>query len=209
MQSGGTYSSVKAEQIDEQLDRTARLRKMSQRRSFFQDARESLLQARPYRLWQSVMAYIRRFRMISFIVRLAGWMFTIVQTGALVLLTTAVFFVILPLLAVILAGALITALLDTRRSLHWMKRQLEDRRVYVFFGIDSPFGQGNAMSFAERENSAVLIVSPFWVSPRGLGRRKPYLNVRQERAHVYLIRRYFFFSLRKKLLTSDKTVLVY
>ena len=90
-----------------------------------------------------------------------------------------------------------------------MKRQLEDRRVYVFFGIDSPFGQGNAMSFAERENSAVLIVSPFWVSPRGLGRRKPYLNVRQERAHVYLIRRYFFFSLRKKLLTPDKTVLVY
>lgn len=203
------YFSVKSERIEEQLGRTARLRQMSQRRNFFQDAKESLLQARPYRLWQSILAYIRRFRMISFLVQLTGWIFTIVQTGALVLLTTAVFFVILPLLVVVLAGALLTALLDTRRSLRWMERRLHGRRVYVFFGIESAFGAGNAVSFAERENTAVLVVSPFWVSPKGLGRKKPYLNVRREHAHVYLIRRYFFLSMRKKLLTPDNTVLIY
>ena len=48
----------------EQLARAARLRRMSLRRGFFQDARESLMQARPYRLWQSILADFRRFRMI-------------------------------------------------------------------------------------------------------------------------------------------------
>lgn len=193
----------------EQLARAARLRRMSLRRGFFQDARESLMQARPYRLWQSILADFRRFRMISLIVRLTAWVFTVVQTGALVLLTTAVFFVLLPLLGLALGVALLTALMDTRRSLRRMRRQLENRRVYVFFLADGGFGEGNALCFSQRADAAVLVVSPLWVSPRGLGRRKPYLNVRQEGAHLYLVRRYFFLSLRKKLLRPGQTVLVY
>ena len=193
----------------EQLARAARLRRMSLRRGFFQDARESLMQARPYRLWQSILADFRRFRMISLIVRLTAWVFTVVQTGALVLLTTAVFFVLLPLLGLALGVALLTALMDTRRSLRRMRQQLENRRVYVFFLAYGGFGEGNALCFSQRADAAVLVVSPLWVSPRGLGRRKPYLNVRQEGAHLYLVRRYFFLSLRKKLLRPGQTVLVY
>lgn len=186
-----------------------RLRQMSKSRGFFQDARETLLQARPYRLWQSILAYIRRFRMISFLLRLIGWILTILQTGALVLLTTAVFFVILPVLAAFVAGVLLTALLDTRRSLRRMQKQLSDRRVYVFFGTEGPFGEGNVRELSERPDSAVLVVSPFWVSPKGLGKAGFYVNVRQESDHLYLIRRYFYFSLRKKVLKPADSALVY
>ena len=182
---------------------------MSERRSFFQDAKETLLHARPYRLWQSVITYFRHFRMISFLLRLVGWIVTFLQTGALVLLTTAILFVILPLIVAFAAGIVLTALLDTRNSLRRLRKQLSGRRVYVFFGIPGDFGVKSIREFAAGENTAVLVISPFWLSAKGLNKRYYYVNIRRESKHLFLVRRYFFFPIRKKLLDPQNTVYVY
>ena len=182
---------------------------MSHRKGFLQDARETLFQARPYRLWQSILGYVRKFRMISFLLRLTGWILTILQTGALVLLTTAIFFVILPLLTAVLAGLMLTALLDTRHSLRAIRPRLSGKQVYVFFGETGAFREAEARALANEENTAVLIVSPHWVISRGIGKRRFYVNVRQEGNQLFLIRRYFYFTLRKRVLKKENTVLVY
>ena len=182
---------------------------MSARRGFFQDARDSVLQARPYRLWQSILGYVRKFRMISFILRLTGWILTILQTSALVLLTTAIFFVILPLLGAVLLGVLFTALPDLRRSLRLIRPRISGKRIYIFFGEAGDFRTREAHALASEENTAVLVVSPYWIAPKGLGRYRFYVNVRQEGERLFLIRRFFYFSLRKQILKKEDTVLVY
>lgn len=196
-------------QAAEQLKRVLRLRQMSKCRSCIQDIREALLQARPYRLWLSVWTYIRRLRAISLLLRLIGWILTALQAGTLVLLTAAVLFAVLPVLAALAAGILLAALLDTRQSLRRIQKRLDSRYVYVFFGSGGQFGEGNIRELSKMQNTAVLVVSPFWISSKGLGKSRFYLNLRQESEHLYLIRRYFYFSLRKRVLKPTSTALVY
>lgn len=190
------------------LKEIARTYRKSQRKSLLRDVWASVKEARPYRFWQRILTYVRRFRMISFVVRILGYLFAILQTGTLVLLTTALFFIILPILTAVAAVLLTMAFLDVRKSRKRMEREIGERRVYVFFNLGK-FGAETAAELAKGENRICLSVSPYWLTAEGHRGNRFYLNVRREDEHFFLIRRYFFFHIRKKLLKSDRTVLVY
>ena len=190
------------------LKEIARTYRKSQRKSLLRDIWASVKEARPYRFWQRILTYVRRVRMISFAVRILGYLFAILQTGTLFLLTTAIFFIILPILTAIASVLLLTAFLDMRKSRKRMEREIGERRVYVFFNLGT-FGAETAAEFAKGEDRICLSVSPYWLTAEGHRGNRFYLNVRREDEHFFLIRRYFFFHIRKKLLKSDQTVLVY
>lgn len=190
------------------LKEIVRTYRKSQRKSLLRDVWASVKEARPYRFWQRILTYVRRFRMISFVVRILGYLFAILQTGTLVLLTTALFFIILPILTAVAAVLLTMAFLDVRKSRKRMEREIGERRVYVFFNLGN-FGAETAAALAKGEDRICLSVSPYWLTAEGHRGNRFYLNVRREDEHFFLIRRYFFFHIRKKLLKSDRTVLVY
>ncbi len=178
------------------------------RRGVFQDLRETLTRARPYRLWKQMLVYLRRIRMISIALRVISFLFSILQTGALVLLTTAVFFILLPLLLLFFLLTAIAALLDRNRSIRLLERELSKKRVYVFFGIQGDFGRQNAHALASCKENAVIVISPYWVSGKGFGRKAPFLNLRRDSPSLFFVRRYFYFSIRKRL-DPDRLVLIF
>lgn len=180
----------------------------SQRKSLIRDLWASVREARPYRFWQRILTYVRRVRMISFAVRILGYLFAILQTGTLVLLTTALFFIVLPILCTVVVVLLLTTFLDVRKSRRRMEREIGERCVYVFFNLGS-FGAETAIELAKGEDRICLSVSPYWLTADGHRGNRFYLNVRREDEHFFLIRRYFFFHIRKKILKADRTVLVY
>ncbi len=180
----------------------------SHHESIFRDLLTSVKEARPWQIWQSILAYFRRARAISFFFRLIGWILTLLRTGTLIILTTALFFVILPIATAIVIGFLISAFLDMKKSLSRLRKAIGERRVWVFFALGD-FGWENALSLAQNEGYLCLVVSPRWISSAGHGSRRFYLNLRVESENCYLVRRYFYLRLRKKLLRSDKTVLIY
>ena len=49
---------------------------------------------------------------------------------------------------------------------------------------------------------AVLVVSPYPVSPRGLGGKGSFFTARKEAEGIYLVRRHYFFMLRKRVLDA-------
>ena len=163
-----------------------------------------------YLQWKRLLAYVRKFRTVAFILRIIGILVTVLETGALVILTTAIFLVLLPILAALMLGILITAQIDSRRANQTVKKTLEDKRVYLFF---LPRGNASflcawAKELAKAGNAAVLI-SPYWISPRGLRGKEFYFTIRTEEQNLYLIRRYYFFSLRKSVLREENTVIIY
>ena len=178
------------------------------RRSAFQDARESLIKARPYRLWKQLLLYLRRVRMISFLLRTFSVLFSILQTGALVLITTAVFFILLPVLLLFFLLIAIAALLDRKRSLRLLEQELLGKRVYVFFGIQGEFGKGYLRALAACEGNAVILLSPYWISGKGFGRPLPFLNLRRDAPSLFFVRRYFYFSLRRRL-DPNRLILIF
>ena len=163
-----------------------------------------------YLHWKQLLAYVRRFRTVAFIFRVIGILVTILETGALVILTTMLFLILLPVAAALMLGILITARIDSRRANQKMKAALEGKKTYIFFlpREQTEFLLANAHSLAMAGN-AVVVISPYWISPRGLCKGHFYFTVRKEGEGIFLIRRYYFFSLRKRVLKNKRTVIVY
>lgn len=162
-----------------------------------------------YSHWQNLLALFRRFRMFALILRVLTVVLTILQTGALVILSTAIFVVILPIMLILTIAILFTAFFNSRRSNRRMEELLADRRIYVLFLTEreNPFLTCNAKDLAV--TGAVIVVSPYWLSPKGLCRGKFYSTLRQEYPNVYLVRRYYFFNLRKHVLIHKEVAYLY
>ena len=202
-------SDAKHKQAREEiLQKTLDVYRKSQQKSILGDLLSTLKEARPWRIWQRILSYFRRARAISFFFRTVGWILTILRTGTLLLLTTVLFFILLPVLLSAAVGFLLAAFLDMKKSLSKLQKAIGERHVWVFFSVGR-FGYASAMKEAEGESHLCLIVSPHWISAKSNGSRKFYLNLRAESENCYLVRRYFYRFLRKKLLTSDQLTLVY
>ena len=180
----------------------------SRRSGFFRDVLTSVRQAKPFRFWKRLIAYFRRLRMISFLFRVIGAAFAFLQTGTLVLLTTALLFVLLPLFLVVSVGILSVSFLGMRKSRKQLEHVIADGRVYVFFALGE-FGSSAAVELSQTSDLVCLAVSPHWISPETAYSNRFYLNIRYETQRFYTVRRYFYFYLRKKLLKPQKTTLIY
>lgn len=187
-----------------------RNRRMVSHRFFFGYAYDQFTHTPLYSHWQNLLSLIRRFRTVAFLLRMLTVIVTVVETGALVLLTTALFLVILPLGAALMLGILLTALLESRRSNRLLRTQVTGKRVYVLFlhTAENAFLWQNAKSLANDGNT-VIVVSPYWISSKGLQKGNFYATFRRESKGIYLIRRYYFFSLRKHVLKDADTAFLY
>ena len=167
-----------------------------------------------YAHWKRLLSWLRRFRTVTVVLRTVGVIFAILEAGALVVLSTALFLVILPLAVAFMLGILITAAIESVRSNRFMAKKLQRGRACVLFMPHNPgaFFAQNASSLAAR-GYTVLIVSPYLVLSGGLAKTAPkngfYTTLRRESDGVYLVRRYYFFSLRRHVLANCSVVYVY
>lgn len=193
------------EALLEQISKTV---EQSRRGGFFKDVLITVRSARPYRLYQSFLARLRGLRMIGLILRIIGYVFAFLQTGTLFLLTAALLFVILPLLVLGSASILLIAWMDIKKSRKHVEECIQNKNVYVFFTAGA-FTVRWAKELAQNENALCLIISPHWISPSSPACNRFYLNRRGLAPGVLLIRRYFYFHLRKKSLQKEALTLIY
>lgn len=189
---------------------TLKDRKMVFHRSLFTYLYDLLTHTSLYTKIHTATKYFRRFRAVSFTIKLLSILFTILETGALVLLSTIVFLIILPIAAALMLGFLITALLEAGKVNRRLSTELADQKIYVLFLRDTSknrFLMQNARELAT--HGTVLLVSPYWISSRGLYPRGFYCTVRWETSHILLVRRYYYFSLRNHVLKKLETAYLY
>ena len=179
-------------------------------RSFFGYGYALLQKARLYVLWNQILIYVRRFRMVTLTLKTVSFLFALLQTGTLVLLGTLLFLIVLPILTALVLGLLITALLESRRTDRHLRERIANRRVLVCFAptIQNAFFRQNAYDFAARD-WVVLAISAHWVSPRGFEKKRFYCTAREEIEGVYFVRPYYFFHLRRKVLKKDQAAYWY
>ena len=164
-----------------------------------------------YSAWLGVLKQLRRVRLIGLLIRILTFVLSLLQTGAFVLLTTVLLLILLPVGCALMLGILLTALIESGQTNRRLLRELTGKTVYVLFAHDppSPFLFQNAADLAMRENSAVLIVSPYWIKSVGMKKGRFYCTARQEASRIYLIRRYYFFSLKKHVLPHVSIAYLY
>lgn len=172
-----------------------RFRKTSLLRYLWVTITESAPAVLFYRLW----LYLRRVKLLQTVLSVAA------ALGALAAVT-ALSAAVLPFLLFTGGSFILWVLLHARRMDGLLEQELAGRRVRVLIPIcgralrDGSFFIRSARSMAAEEGVAVLVISPYLFSRRGLGETKGFLTARKEGERLYLLRRYYYFLFRRRVL---------
>ena len=169
------------------------------RSSYWRYLFESMMESLPIRIISKLLTYLRRLRVIQIV----ATVLTAIGTIALVAVVSAA------LLPFIIAGSLMLAIGASLRSRHMnrvLRHTLEGKHLRVFFpprGASwepDSFFMRQAHAMAAEAGVAVVIVSPYSISRRGAGKKRFYFTARRDGENLYVVRRHYFFTFRKKVM---------
>ncbi len=159
-----------------------------------------LARIRGKNFYNAVKKYLKPSLWVSRIFLWGVTLYKYIQAGAFVLLYTAAFILIIPVLLVITALTLITTLiLRSRNAKKLLKKLLNDVVFIIPDGKDGFDVEFLREKCKEYPASTVLLVSPFFLGKTGVCGKKMYVCFREEEKDVFILRNYFFFYFRKKL----------
>lgn len=171
-----------------------------------------------YRLWQKYAGYFRRIRLVSVTLRILSYVFLLLQTGTVFVIVLLLLLITLPVLAAVTLIAYLIALLLMRRDNQKMSTLCKSTKIYVFFPRRTEefsrgnFWKGNILTLAKDPNTRVIVVSPYVFSGKGIVEKgRYYFNYRREDNRLYFIRKHYFFSLRRHVLSKchGRVALIY
>ncbi len=161
-----------------------------------------------YGIWMRILTYFRRFRLASTIIRVSTWIITLVQSSAVFIVSTAIFVVMIPALIVAALAMGIAALTHGASLNRKFASLVQNKKIYIFFPPAShraeqySFIRVTAEQLAENKDNFIFIVSPHFVSSHILGDKRLYMTSKQLSDNIYCIRKHYYFTLRKKVLSS-------
>lgn len=151
-------------------------------------------------VFRRIARFFRRFRLAR---RIAAVVAAILVT----LFLSAFFIALLPFLIILLTATLLAVVMGARAANRRMRRELQEiRQLRVVIGAeqltfeDNTFGERSAKAMASLPHTAVLVVTPRLWSAKGLGGRGLFFTVRREADGLYLVRRGYYFILRRRVL---------
>ena len=151
------------------------------------------------RLFKRFIRFFRRLRVVR-------WVSNILLILLTAVLASAVFITIIPFLLLSSITALFAVILNARSANQKMRSQLYGKHIVVIVPHDhmtlrqDSFLSHCAKEMASKPNTAVLVVSPHLLSRKGLGGRGMYFTARREGNNLYLVRKSYYFLLRRKVL---------
>ena len=154
-----------------------------------------------WRLTRKVARIFRRLRVVRWVTQLILLILTF-------LLASAVFLSVLPALLLLMLTATLTVTLRAGIRNRKLKNALRGKHIYVMLPQKSSslhpdsFFVNCAKDLAHTPHTAVGVVSPYNLSSRGLGGRGVYFTARQESENLYIVRKSYYFILKRKVLTQ-------
>ena len=151
------------------------------------------------RLIKKITLFFRRMRLVRLIVSVSA------AISATVLLLP-MYVIVLPIMLALPGLTAFSSVFFASRMNRRLRAELAGRHLYVFVVSDEnslkagSFFCGNAHMLADQPDCAVLVVSPHNIGTDGLGGKGFYLTARQECPHLYIVRRHYFFNLRRRVL---------
>ncbi len=190
---------------DEKMRSSAALRASHYRKgSYLRYLFETVAESFPVQVISQLVLYLRRLRVVRMVV-------TIVLAVGAVVLVSVLSAAALPFLLVGTAVLFLLAWLQSRHMNDKLKEALAGRHIRVLVperGVglirrgetERSFFIRQAVAMAAEEGVAVLVISPYLLSGRGLGGKGAFFTARREETDVYLVRRHYYFILRRRVL---------
>ncbi len=182
-------------------------------RNYFLYLSSLLQKTQIYGFWQRYLDIFRKFRLISLLFRIYSYLLVLLQLGTAFFVIVLGLLILLPLVLLGASTVAFSALVFYRRENKRMHRALEGQKTVVFFPtlggeLDTEsLWRAHVEELSQRKNTTVLIVSPhFWLG-KGLTGKRFYFLLRKEAQNVYILRKHYYFSLRRAVLDKNKASL--
>ncbi len=163
-----------------------------------------------FSIYKKILAFLRRYSFISTTLKVIVAILTVVQSSAIFVLATSVSFLSVPFILVISYTVFFLAHFQRKKNDAVNKKLLAHKKIFVFFPPKkralSPesYFSGMVESFSQEEDHICIIVSPHFWRNRGLcGNKKPYRFSRMEGDRILLVRRQYYFMLKKNILEKS------
>lgn len=158
-------------------------------------------------LWaqcQRVRLYLRRYRLLTTVFRVATRVVTLAETSAVFLVWLSVSLVLLPILVLLMLMTLFFAFVRSDDTNRRLRTVLTGERVVLVPAErrqlkNSGYFRAMVKDFAA-DGAICLVISPYFFAPRGLGGKGYYVTARREYERVYLVRKHYYFAMRRALL---------
>ncbi len=163
-----------------------------------------------FNLYKKILAFFRRYSLISTTLKIVLAILTVVQSSAIFVIATSASFVSIPFILVISYAVFFLAHFHRKKNDAINKKLLAEKHVFVFFppkkralSPDS-FFSGMVEEFSRRPDHICIVVSPhFWRNHGLFGNRKPYRFSRAESESILLVRRQYYFVLKKNIFNES------
>lgn len=153
----------------------------------------------------------RRARLVLFLFRALSLLWTLLEAGALLLITLLLGGLLLPLILSLLPGLFLATAIAERRSLAFFSKELPKNRVAVLFLPPTLREQLPRQAHAlAAEGWTVLLVNgrhTLFSSRQGIGGY--ILSHRRLAKRIFLLRRHAFFCIHKKGLLPENTAVLF
>ena len=166
----------------------------------------SLRESKVYRRIVLFWSNFRRYRLISRIITIVATFLTVMGTGALTVLLTLLFLLILPIALLLISGTMLLGFFRREHQNRFLRTFVNGHTVYLFFPEElreNSFSGATMHQLSCRANSTVFVISPYTWSSKGLGGHGFYINARRESEHLFVLRRHYFFFFRHLLATAE------
>ena len=184
---------------DEEISSAIKTRRLMSRRSYFSYAISLVRSSSPWRIWQKILTYFRRFRLLSVILAVSIRIVTIIETSALLIALAAAAVILLPILLILAIITYAISLAEGRRRIAELSELVRDSKIFVFIPTERPRENGvlsaTMSQLSERDGNIVFCVLPPLIDPRA----ELFLTVRRHNNGAYFVKRNFFFRLRRLL----------
>lgn len=163
-----------------------------------------------YTWWTRVLSYVRRIRLVRTIGLILVLVFTAVQTSALFVVFSAVYLTLLPFLVLSSGLGLLASVLHARTVNRRLQARLAGQHIRILLpsrAVDftpdaQPFFFASARQMATEPKTAVIVVSPYAWSTKGFRGHRMFVTARHEGDGLYLVRKYYYFILRRQVLDT-------
>lgn len=187
--------------------------------SFIKYAMSKITGGSLYALYKKGLAYFRKFKLVSTVMRVISSIFAILGTGAFFIFLSGALIFIIPTVLLFCMGIYVINALARAKAFKRIKASIDEREIVVFFLPRERDGTrlsyfSKAVADTSRDTDRfVIIVSPyFFISDELSDRRAGFYPVAKfDKENLCFLRQHSFFLLRKRILepNDDKTVYIY
>ncbi len=166
-----------------------------------------------FNIYRRILNYVRKYAFITTTLKIVSLLFVFVEAILLIIISTSAFIASI-LFTVLVSHALMLVGLFTRKKQNRKNKiLLSQKNAIIFFppkerAFDAEsYFKYLVNDFAKQKNTVVIVVSPYILKSNGLFTpKKPYHSARADGDNILLVRRNYYFALKKIIDSSCSSV---